>query len=146
MFRVHRPFLIALLLLALPLLAACGADNQAEPGSTEDLPDWLTRVYPAPGAETTATRSVQVEYPVTEGREVRLLIDGTDVTTYARVGGGLLEYDVDQPVSPVELRPGSHTATVELYEPSVESSESSETFDPSERQLIDSFTWEFELS
>lgn len=144
--RGGMPAVWALLTIVL-LLAGCAGDTDSDAAVTVDeAPEWVTRIYPAPGANTTATRAVQVHYEtVGAGREVRLLIDGTDVTTYARATPGLLEYDVDQPASPVELQPGSHTATVELYEVKVGASEGAESYSASERAKIDSFSWEFQV-
>lgn len=141
------PVAFALLTIVL-LLSGCAGDTDSGAAVTVDeAPEWVTKIYPPPGANTTATRAVQVQYEtVGADREVRLLIDGTDVTTYARVGTGLLEYDVDQAASPVELDPGPHTATVELYEVKVGASEGAESYSASERAKIDSFSWDFQVS
>lgn len=143
--------------LVLPLLvvfalasAACasGADDVPPTAAVpSDAPDWITKIYPAPGAETTATRAVQVQYEtLPPGSEIRLIIDGTDVTSYAQQGTGLLEYDVDQDMAPVELEPGTHEATVELYTVQPGASEGADSFSASERAVIDSYSWSFELS
>lgn len=145
--RISIPvvFLVAVMLLT----GACadGTDDTAATTAPDDAPDWITKLYPPPGAETTATRAVQVGYDTLPAdREVRLLIDGTDVTVYAQQGPGLLEYDIDQDAAPVDLKPGKHEATVELYNVQAGASEGVDSFSASERAVIDSYTWEFQLS
>ncbi len=139
----HLAFRFIVLLVGVALLSGCIGSGSADP-ATAELPDWLARVYPEPGAELTATQAVQVDHDtLAADREVRLSIDGTDVTTYARIGPSTLEYDIDQTAAPVDLKPGSHTATVELYSVKAGASEGVESYSASERNLLDTFTWEF---
>ncbi len=121
---------------------AIKAEAEADAEVDRDLPEWLVRVFPAPGQETTATRAIQVRHnAVAPDEGIRLILDGVDVTTYATNGRGLLEYDVDQTASPVELKPGMHRAALEYLRVSPESE-----FDPEQREVLDTYTWEFEVS
>lgn len=131
-----RPIALALFVAA--VLVACG---QAEPdaasieGSSEELPPWIEQVRPPPGAESTAIRAIQVVHePLSEREDLRLLVDGVDVTTYADRRLTVLEFDAAEDAAPIEFGPGSHQATVEyLRLPS-----------PGERhEVIDTFTWRF---
>lgn len=113
-----RTTLLAAAITALLLLAACAEDDagaSASAGST-DLPEWVERVYPAPGQDLATNPDVQVEHDLSAPDEgIRLSIDGVDVTAYADEGRGLLVYDPDRSPAPqpVELDPGEHTAQVE---------------------------------
>ncbi len=110
------------LLAALLMMTACTPEETPVESSSAavDYPEWLERVYPAPGAELSVTQAVQVNHGVvTSERAVRLVIDGVDVTTYAdQDSPGLLEYDPDdiQAQPPVELEPGEHSAVAELLD------------------------------
>lgn len=151
---LHKPRVLrgALTLVALALVAtACDGDAEIVPRDdpddvaandqpavgVADLPDWLDRIYPEPGAETTATQAVQVIHNARGPEDgVRLYIDGVDVTTYSVQGRGQLVYDPDQEASPVRLEPGEHTAVVELVrlpEPGAQ------------HELVDRFEWEFQV-
>lgn len=132
---------IALLLLA-ALLAGCADDDApAEDVASEEpggLPGWIREVHPPPGAETTGVPEVQVSHEVVGTREdVRLVIDGIDVTQYAGPGQGVLTYkpgDGDDPRAPVDLGPGFHRAVVQR----VLLPEFGET-----HEVLESFSWEF---
>lgn len=148
-----RPVQVLLVVLAL-LCGACfgdGADSITaqvdgdEPAGGHGYPDWLHKVYPPPGSETSVTQALQAQYTVQgAARQVRLILDGTDVTTYATATApGLLEYDMDQASAPVELDPGEHNAVVELYKVEPGSGEGVESFDPEVHEAIDSFAWSF---
>jgi hypothetical protein len=59
-------------------------------------PDWLERVYPSPEAKTSATAMIQANFQSTgPNQTVRLLLEGTDVTSYATIRRGQLHYDPD---------------------------------------------------
>ncbi len=106
---------LAVVLLA---LASAGCGEQTPEAETRpavvDRPEWLVRVYPPPGSEGTAAATVQVrhELPGAKGN-LRLMIDGVDVTAYADVKPGQLTYDPEVAPEVVELTPGQHTARVE---------------------------------
>ena len=138
------------LALMLPACFGDGADDikaqaRGEEAGVADYPDWIEKVYPPPDSETSVTRAVQVNHGVVEAdRQVRLLIDGTDVTAYANeTSPGLLEYDIDQAASPVELKPGEHTAVVELNRVTPGASEGVDSYDPEVHETIDRYTWTF---
>lgn len=142
--------LLAGLALLLPACFGDGAEKiqaQAQGGgeSLAGYPEWLEKVYPPPDSQTSATQAVQVNHGVVEAdRQVRLIIDGTDVTSYAvATAPGLLEYDVDQVSAPVELDPGEHTAVVELTRVTPGASEGVESFDADVHGAVDSFRWTF---
>lgn len=148
--RRHRP-LVVLAALAL-LLAACfgdGADEiQAQAGgepADDEYPEWIDKLYPPPGSELSATQAVQVDHKaIAADRQVRLILDGTDVTTYAvATTPGLLEYDIDQAQAPIELGPGEHTAVVQLTRVTPGSGEGADSFESEVHETIESFTWTF---
>lgn len=134
---------IALLLLALVLAAAaCSPRDVAEldddPGAgAAPLPEWITAVSPEPGAASAAIRQVEVRTAaLEEGQQVRLTIDGTDVTTYALIDPTVVAYDPSTGGAPVELGPGEHTALAELVtlpEPGAQ------------HTVLDQFEWSFSL-
>ncbi|MDP9406179.1 MAG: hypothetical protein M3O86_06200 [Actinomycetota bacterium] len=118
------------------------AEAQADAEVDRDLPEWLMRAFPAPGQETTAIRAIQVRHnAVSPDEGIRPILDGVDVTTYATSGRGRLEYDVDQAASPVDLKPGMHRAALNYLRVSPESE-----LDPAQREVLDAYTWEFEIS
>lgn len=114
------PVLVRLWPLALALLALAPAGcsqrtPEAESQPTQVArPDWLVRVYPPPGSEGTAAATVQVRHDLPGAKgQLRLMIDGVDVTAYADVEPGQLTYDPERAPGVVELTPGRHTARVE---------------------------------
>lgn len=149
------PIVLLLTILALTALAAsaCAGDGaesvqevaEGEAQTIADLPEWLEKVYPPPGSETSATQAVQVDHTaIAADQQVRLIIDGTDVTAYAdATSPGLLEYDIDQEDAPVDLQPGEHEATVELMRRTPGASEGVDSYDPDVHKTIDSFSWTF---
>jgi hypothetical protein len=150
---VHLSAVALLALLAL-VLAACGngaesvqevAEGEAE--TIADLPEWIDNVNPPPGAESTVTQAVQVNHTaIAADRQVRLIVDGIDVTAFANVATpGLLEYDIDQPDAPVDLQPGEHEATVELMSRTPGVSEGVDSYDPDVHETIDTFSWTFTI-
>lgn len=142
---------IVLLVVAVALtLSACGGDEepeaaQGEPVAVPDTPDWIEKIYPSPDSEASHTQSVQVVHTaIAADEQVRLLIDGTDVTSQA-LGSepGLLVYDMDDVNGPVQLRPGDYTAEAQLFRRTPGSGEGTESFDPDVHEVIDSYSWEF---
>lgn len=133
--------------VALVLPACGGEDDQGEPVSVADTPDWIEKIYPAPDSETSATQAVQVLHTaIPKDRQVRLNINGTDVTIYASGSDpGLLVYDMDDPNAPVPLRPGEHTAEVELVRRTPDSGEGTDSYDPDVHEVIDSYSWQFTI-
>lgn len=112
-----RVIVLLLVLVAAGWLGGCTEDEVGEvdtTGSEEtvQLPDWIERVHPDPGAEASPTPQVQVVHGVVGTREaVRLVVDGTDVTRYAEPRNGVVTYDPNRPPAPVELGPGTHEAS-----------------------------------
>jgi hypothetical protein len=136
---------LAAALCTLAFLGACSGTQRAlEARPTIALPEWIVKVEPEPGQETSAVRRVEVHYEVaTGGENVRLSIDGTDVTAYAdfgreeNVGGpGTLVYDFEQGRDFVPIDPGEHTATVSR----VRLTGIGEQF-----EVLDSFSWTFTI-
>lgn len=131
---------VVLLVVFAVLVAACAEDPGATAAPTEPaaLPDWLRRVYPAPGQELTVTQDVQVQHNVTGPEEgIRLWIDGVDVTTYALEGRGELVYDPDREPAepPVLLDPGRHQATAQRVRLDAETGQIEE--------VLQEYTWSF---
>jgi hypothetical protein len=94
-------------------------------------------VYPEPGAEGSVGQAIQVDYQVSGPEQnVRLFVDGVDVTIYSTIQPGSLQYDVAQRFAPVELDPGPHRAAVEL----VNEPEQGEAV-----KVLDRFEWQFEI-
>lgn len=131
-------------LLSIVVLAGCGDQEAESPAAGEALPSWLVSVEPEPGEQSAVLRRIEVNYDLqTGGENVRLSVDGTDVTSYAdfgreqNVGGpGRLVYDFEQARDLVPLDPGEHTATLDLVE----------LEDLGERpQVKDTFSWTFTI-
>ena len=153
---------LPILLLA---LAACSPDteNAALPRNI-DYPAWLLSVSPIPGAEAAPTDIIEVQHTlIGEFEGVRILIDGIDVTADALpnegtqgVGGpvmendqnpvgrddentaegeGLLAYDPNTEVAPVQIQPGEHTVVLQKVRQPI----------PEESDLVveDTFEWTF---
>lgn len=151
--EVVRAWVVALLVLAVAS-AGCGdsADDEPDVGvaPTGTLPSWLDAVEPRPGASVAPDDRVAVRYPLTEPpREIRLEIDGVDVTAVADLNQnaaentdltqtvGELVYAPDQLAvdAPVVLEPGQHRVRAvlvrtEFGEQSVE---------------LDDFSWTFQV-
>lgn len=100
--------------LVLAVLATACAQDPATTVADDELPQWVSRVYPPPGAEVATNAEIQVEHNLTAPDEqIRLSVDGTDVTVYSDLDNAELVYDMEDPRSPVVLDPGTHTATIE---------------------------------
>lgn len=146
-----RRLRVVLTVLVVMLPACLGGAEQAqeqvekEDVAATDYPDWIDKLYPPPGSESSVSQAVQVDHSAIQAdRQVRLIIDGTDVTSYATsTTPGLLEYDIDQALGPVELKPGEHTAVVELQRVTPGSGEGADSYDPQVHETIDRFSWTF---
>lgn len=140
---------VTALILVLPACLGDGADEiqaKVDGGvADDDYPDWLDKLYPPPGSETSVTQSVQVDHSaIAADQQVRLIIDGQDVTTYASATTpGLLEYDIDQAQAPIDLAPGEHTAVVQLNRVTPGAGEGVDSYDAKVHETIESFTWTF---
>lgn len=96
-------------------------------------PDWVETVYPEPGATVAVPDAVEVDHALTSGDEdVRLIVNGTDVTTYAIFEAGKVRYESGD--GPVVLGDGQHIAEVQRVTLRVEGVDYT---------VIDSFSWEF---
>ncbi|CAN5817085.1 hypothetical protein BH23ACT12_BH23ACT12_03150 [soil metagenome] len=131
-------------MIAIALLAGCNADEATTPAAGEALPSWLVSVDPEPNEQSAVLRRIEVNYKLqTDGENVRLSVDGTDVTSYAdfgreqNVGGpSSLVYDFEQARELVSLEPGEHTATVDLVR----------LEDLGEQpQILDTYSWSFTI-
>lgn len=77
--------------------------------------------------------AVEVDYEIQgTDQDVRLQIDGVDVTVYANVGAGELRYESGS--GPVDLGAREHTASVDLVQ--IEAGGTEEI-------VVDSFDWQF---
>lgn len=137
--------------LALP---ACGGEDEetaegdhGTPVAVADAPEWIEKIYPPPDSETSVTRAVQVVHTAIQAdRQVRLKINGADVTAYALGSDpGYLVYDMDDAAAPVQLTPGEHTAEVQLMRRTPGSGEGTESYDPDVHEVIESYSWEFTI-
>lgn len=145
---IGRTLQLAVTLLLAIGATACGEEGveTPEPVDTTEpaLPAWLVSVEPMPGQRSASLRRVEVQHRVvTDGENVRLSIDGVDVTSYAEfgreetVGGpGLLVYDFEQARDFLPLDPGEHTATVDR----VRLTGIGEEF-----EILDSYSWSFTI-
>lgn len=145
---IRRTLLLAVTLLMAIVAAACGENGVEAPEAVDTsepaLPAWLVSVEPKPGQESAALRRVEVQHRVvTDGENVRLSIDGVDVTSYAEfgreetaVGPGLLVYDFEQARNFLPLDPGEHTARVDR----VRLTGIGEEF-----EVLDSYSWSFTI-
>lgn len=144
--------LFVIVMAAAFALPACGDDqgaegDQGEPVAVPDAPEWLEKIYPPPDSEISSNQAVQIVHTAIQAdRQVRLNIDGTDVTTYALDSDpGLLVYDIDDVAAPVQLSPGEHTAEVQLVRRTPGSGEGTESYDPDVHEVIESYSWEFTI-
>ena len=126
--------LIVPIVLALIAVSGCTTTPDAD-DVTDQQPSWVESVFPEPGAVVTAADAVEVDHNLTAtDNDIRLVIDGVDVTTYAAFEAGKLRYESG--VGPVVLGDGDHTAEVQrvvLAE------------DETQFEVVDSFEWEFRL-
>ena len=141
---------LAVLALAPAACAGDGAEEiqavaEGEAASAAELPEWIEKLYPPPGAETAINQAVQVNHNIVDAdQQVRLSIDGVDVTAYANATSpGLLEYDIDQANAPVDLGPGEHEAVVELVRVTPGASEGVDSYDPEVHETVESYRWSF---
>jgi hypothetical protein len=125
-----------LLTAALLLIVAC-EDTEANGTEADDraeMPSWVESVYPEPGSTAAVPDAVEVDHTLTESTDIdiRLVVDGTDVTTYATFEAGKLRYESGR--GPVTLTAGDHTAEIQQVALPVEGAEYT---------VVDSFEWEF---
>lgn len=144
------------MILVFALVGCTQGPEEGEAAGTleTDLPEWLDSVSPLPGAEAAPTDIIEVQHNQTAERTgVRMLIDGTDVTASALPnegtqteqpfgqndentfeGEGLLTYDPNTELKPVEIDPGEHTVTLEqVRQPEPEA----------DLEVVDTFEWTF---
>ncbi|MFN0090376.1 MAG: hypothetical protein ACKVWR_08940 [Acidimicrobiales bacterium] len=141
------------------VLGACGTDDAASspPTSAADyshpsLPGWIQRVQPAPDAQSASERAVEVgARTLGPLEELRLLIDGVDVTAQA------LPDDQQAPIpAETQRRAAGCVTTRERSRPMRWSSSApGPTRPPSNgagprafgapSELVDSYTWSFRI-
>lgn len=128
-----KRLLLVIALATLPL-AGCTTTPVAE-DAADTMPSWVETVFPEPGAVMTAADAVEVDHNLTAtDNDIRLLIDGVDVTTYAAFDAAKLRYESG--VGPVVLEDGDHTAEVQRVVLGD---------DETQFEVVDSFSWEFRL-
>lgn len=129
---MHRIFLLVLGIGFL-FLGCTDPENAEAPDVSDRQPDWVETVYPEPGATVAVPDAVEVDHAITSGDEdVRLIVDGTDVTTYAVLEAGKLRYESGD--GPVVLGDGEHIAEVQRVTLPAEGVD---------YEVVDSFRWEF---
>ncbi len=136
--RAPSRLLTALLAAVVALALAGCSPAQSETSSlpTTSVPTWVERVYPAPNSTTAVPDAVEVRHTLQTSQDnVRLSVDGVDVTTYATFGAGKLRYESG--AGPVVLSPGEHTATVERV---------TQPANGTKFQVLDSYSWSFRAS
>lgn len=130
---------LALSVLVISLLSGCSTGpatfEEGRVGSGES-PTWVESVVPEPGSVAKVPDAVEVEHTITSTDEdVRLLIDGVDVTTYATFDAGEIRYEGG--VGPVPLNSGEHTAEVQRVRlPG----------NGLDYEVVDSYTWSFRIA
>lgn len=130
-----RSRLMLLLIVVVAVgLAGCGpAQSEVSSLPTTSIPSWVERVYPAPNSTTAVPDAVEVRHRLqTPEDNVRLLVDGVDVTTYSTFDAGKLRYESG--AGPVVLGPGEHTATVERV---------TQPVNGAQFRVLDSYSWNF---
>lgn len=128
-----RRILLLAAAVGLLLLGCTDPETTEGPEGSARQPDWVETVYPEPGATLAVPDAVEVGHAITSGDEdVRLIVDGTDVTTYAVFEAGKLRYESGR--GPVVLGDGEHIAEVQRVTLPVEGVD---------YEVIDSFRWEF---
>ena len=148
---------LVLMLASLLLLVGCSPDpEESDPSAMNDveLPEWVTTVSPLPGAEAAPTDIIEVQHEQRgDLAGVRIFIDGVDVTAVAvpREGsntqqpigesreepyaaGGLLTYDPNTELAPVQIQPGEHTVRLEQVRQPEEGAD---------LEVLDTFEWTF---
>lgn len=123
------------------LLTGCTTDSTVDAptdgGQDDDQPSWIDEVTPRPDASLAPGEGVSVRYQITDpDHEVRLIVDGVDVTAVSEAGPGFLRYDEADP-GPVQLAPGDHSAEARLVTREVAGVDV---------VTVDSFVWTFRLS
>lgn len=133
-----RPLWMAIAIAALLTLAACSTttDTASTSPGTEPLPTWIDEVTPRPNAAYAPVEGVSVTYrPPGPDQEVRLIIDGVDVTADSLSGTDRLRYDADSGIVPLDV--GTHTAEARLV---IVAADGVDTI------AVDSYTWTFRLA
>jgi hypothetical protein len=128
---------VVVLALAVFLIAACTDVPVVEQEPPDGVPEWIQGVVPEPSAVATVPDAVEVDHNLPEAtdEEMRLIVDGVDVTTYAEFDAGKLRYESGD--GPVVLSSGDHTAEVQrVLLPA----------DQTEFRILDSFSWEFRVA
>lgn len=124
---------VLLVMLLISAVACTDRPETAGPDADVETPTWVQSVYPEPGATAAVPDAVEVDHAVTSGNEdVRLIVDGTDVTTYATFDAARIRYESGD--GPVVLEQGDHWAEVQR----VTLPAAGEQF-----EVLDSFRWEF---
>ena len=137
--NILRPALVLWLVSILTLAGAGCADDSDTDGSpqqAEPLPVWIDEITPRANATFSPSSGISVRYDLTEpDTEVRLFVDGVDVTAVSDGGPGLLRYE-DNAEGIVRLDAGMHTAEAQLV---ILPTAGVDTV------TVDSYTWSFRI-
>ena len=128
---------ILVVALAVFAISACTDVAVVEEDPLDGTPDWIEDVIPEPSAVATVPDAVEVDHNIPAGTDenIRLIVDGVDVTMYAGFDAGKLRYESGD--GPVVLSQGDHTAEVQrVLLPA----------DQTEFRVLDTFTWEFRVA
>lgn len=96
--------------------AGCTTSSDTDEGfePAEPLPVWIDEITPRANATFSPIGGISVRYALTDpDTEVRLIVDGVDVTASSEGGPGLLRYE-DNAQGIVPLDAGMHTAEAQL--------------------------------
>lgn len=135
-FTAILALLVAVLASACTDPATVDTTAASQPTTASQPPSWIEDVIPEPGAISAVPDAVEIDHNiVTTDEELRLIVDGIDVTAYAEFDAGKLRYESG--AGPVELSPGDHTAEVQrVVLPA----------DQTKYEVLDSYTWNFRVS
>ena len=129
-------WLVGVLMLA---GAGCADDSDTDESlqESEPLPVWIDEITPRSNATFSPIGGISVRYVLTDPEtEVRLIVDGVDVTAVSDAGPGLLRYE-DDAEGIVRLDAGMHTAEAQLV---ILPAAGIDTV------VIDSYSWVFRIA
>jgi hypothetical protein len=121
------------LLLIVVLTAVGTACRATESPAAAPLPRWVIKLVPPPQSSSGGLQVVQVQHALVSPEYVRLIINGTDVTSYATKGPDELDYWGRR--GPVPLAPGHYSARVDRMNPVTDGA-----------YAVDSYSWSFTIT
>jgi hypothetical protein len=120
-------------LLIVVLMAVATACQSTESTAAAPLPSWIVKLVPPPDSSSGGVQEVQVQHALVSPEYVRLIINGTDVTSYATKGPDELDYRGTR--GPVPLPPGQYSARVDRMMPISDGA-----------YTVDSYSWSFTIT